>query len=211
MHLAPLGGSRYDHITWYPPKFFDATTSTSMVYGKNLSPALQHTSFWPTKTCSIWKIYWKTNTVPVELMKQDLSMFIMQIYAIHLEVYSIFHCWLSECTQKSCLQRGVSIPSQQNSPGKFLLAQAQTLHKHPESCHVGVRPTRLLFWATNGQQPAATKGNVEQKPWHDIPLYCSSWWLPGFTNPSEKYKSVKLDNFPKFQGENQKKIWVATT
>ena len=32
-----------------------------------------------------------------------------------------------------------------------------------------------------------------------------------FTNPSEKYKLVKLDNFPNFQGENQKKIWVATT
>ena len=162
-----------------PPQLLDATTSTSMVYGKNpYHPRFNTRVFDPPRHASFEKYIGKQIQYLLNWQSKISQCSLCKFMQYHLEVYSIFHCWLSECTQKSCLQRGVSIPSQQNSPGKFLLAQAQTLHKHPESCHVGVRPTRLLTWATNGQQPAATKGNVEQKPWHDIP-WSPDWFMMG--------------------------------
>ena len=175
IHLAPLGGSRYDHITWYPPKVVRCHHKhLDGLWEKSITRAEKHTSFWPTKTCIIWKIYWKTHTVPVELMKQDLSMFIMQIYAIHL--WSIFHFpLLAIRVYPKIMFAKRGFPSHHNKipQGNSCLPRHKLSTSTPSLATWGLGQQWLLTWATNGQQPAATKGNVEQKPWHDIPV--KSW------------------------------------
>ena len=173
IHLAPLGGSRYDHITWYPPQVLWCNHKLRKIY----HPRFNTRVFDPPRHAAFETYVGKQIQYLLNWQSKISQFSLCKFMQYHL--WSIFHVPLLaiQVYPKIMFAKRGFHPITTKFPRKFLLAQAQTLHKHPESCHVGVRPTRLLTWATNGQQPADTKGNVEQKPWHDIPLYCSSWWF----------------------------------